>query len=194
MPGLVGGFGKDNLICLTILFDEVVRKTGLLSLQCAPLSSPPFSASSCSAKQVAKGSAWVAGVLGEDPRLISYNSTKAYGVPNSDGGNSDNKVVCSKFGSYLAGLIEGDGTFATHDKDSTVKKYNPMIIIVFKKSDYPLANYLRDITNSGSVLKKQNRGYVLWQIQDIFGVYTIVNIINGYMRTPKIEGLARTIF
>lgn len=191
MPGLVGGFGKENLICLTILFDEVVRKIGLLSLQYASLSSPPFSASS---PQAAEGSRGVAVVQGEDKRLINDIPKKAYGVPNSDGYNSDNKVVCSKFGSYLAGFIEGDGTFAVHDKDSTANKYNPMIIIVFKKSDYPLANYLRDITNSGSVMKKQNRGYVLWQIQDIFGVYTIVNIINGYMRTPKIEGLARTIF
>ena len=33
----------------------------------------------------------------------------------------------------------------------------------------------------------------MWQIQDIIGVYTIVNIINGYMRTPKIEALNRTI-
>ena len=41
--------------------------------------------------------------------------------------------------------------------------------------------------------KKPDRGYVLWQIQDIIGVYTIVNIINGYMRTPKVEALNRTI-
>ena len=33
----------------------------------------------------------------------------------------------------------------------------------------------------------------MWQIQDIIGVYTIVNIINGYMRTPKVEALNRTI-
>jgi hypothetical protein len=67
----------------------------------------------------------------------------------------------SKLGSYLAGLIEGDGTFAVHDKKSTAQKYNPKIIIVFKKSDYSLAKYLRDITNSGTVMVKQNRGYVL---------------------------------
>ena len=44
--------------------------------------------------------------------------------------------------------------------------------------------------------KKPDRGYVLWQIQDIIGVYTIVNIINGWlflMRTPKVEALNRTI-
>ena len=41
--------------------------------------------------------------------------------------------------------------------------------------------------------KKSERGYVLWKIQDLIGVYTIVNTINGYMRTPKIEALNRTI-
>ena len=40
----------------------------------------------------------------------------------------------SQLGSYLAGLIEGDGTFAVNDKKSTAKKYSPMIIIVFKKT------------------------------------------------------------
>jgi len=45
--------------------------------------------------------------------------------------------------SYLAGLIEGDGSFAVHDLNSKSKKYNPRIIIVFKKADLPLANYLK---------------------------------------------------
>lgn len=66
-----------------------------------------------------------------------------------------------QLGPYLAGLIEGDGTFAIHDKDSTVKKYNPVIIIVFKKADLPLANYLQKLTNSGRVYIKSERGYVL---------------------------------
>lgn len=105
--------------------------------------------------------------------------------------NEENKK--SNLGSYLAGLIEGDGTFAIHDKESTTKKYRPMIIIVFKKADLPLAEYLQKLTQCGTVYLKQNRGYVLWQIQDIVSVYTIITIINGYMRTPKIEALHRTI-
>ena len=99
----------------------------------------------------------------------------------------------SQLGSYLAGLIEGDGTFAVHDKKSTAKKYSPMIIVVFKKADLPLAEFLQSITNCGRVLIKADRGYVLWQIQDIISVYYIVTLINGYMRTPKIEALSRTI-
>ena len=52
---------------------------------------------------------------------------------------------------------------------------------------------MKNLTECGIVKKKPDRGYVLWQIQDIIGVYTIVNIINGYMRTPKVEALNRTI-
>jgi hypothetical protein len=96
-------------------------------------------------------------------------------------------------GSYLAGLIEGDGTFALHENNSTGRKYRPKIIICFKKADYALALYLQELTKCGAVYNMPSRGYILWQIQDIVAIYTIINIINGYMRTPKIEGLNRTI-
>ncbi|KAH7917094.1 homing endonuclease [Leucogyrophana mollusca] len=95
--------------------------------------------------------------------------------------------------SYLAGLIEGDGTISIHESNSTAKKYRPMIIVVFKKSDLPLANYLCELTQCGKVYIKPNRGYVLWQISDLLGVFKIINIINGYMRTPKHEALQRAI-
>lgn len=69
----------------------------------------------------------------------------------------------SELGPYLAGLIEGDGTIAVHDLQSrsTSKKYNPIIIVVFKKADLPLANYLQKLTNCGRVYIKPDRGYVL---------------------------------
>ena len=66
-----------------------------------------------------------------------------------------------QYGAYLAGLIEGDGTFAIHDIHSKAKRYNPMIIIVFKKADLPLANCLCKLTGCGNVYDKQDRGYVL---------------------------------
>lgn len=37
------------------------------------------------------------------------------------------------------------------------------------------------------------QGYVLWQIQKKEDVIKIINLINGYMRTPKIEALHRAI-
>lgn len=98
-----------------------------------------------------------------------------------------------QLGPYLAGLIEGNGTFAIHDPNSIVSKYRPMIIVVFKKSDLPLANYLCNLIQCGKVYIKPERGYILWQINDIVSVFKIICIINGYMRTPKNEALQRAI-
>lgn len=103
--------------------------------------------------------------------------------------NKKNNLLCS----YLAGLIEGDGTFAVHDTKSSAKKYYPMIIIVFNIKDLPLAIFLKSLTQCGTVEIKKERNYVLWKITDIKGVFQIVNLINGLMRTPKIEALYRTI-
>lgn len=99
----------------------------------------------------------------------------------------------SHFSSYLAGLIEADGCIAVHNKDSNAKLYRPKFIVVFNKADEPLAKKLASITESGTVYKKDNAGYVIWQIQKTEDVVKIINIINGYMRTPKIEALHRAI-
>ena len=99
----------------------------------------------------------------------------------------------SKIGPYLAGLIEADGSIAVHNKDSKAKKYNPKIIVVFSLADKPLADKLVSITSAGVVFSKENAGHVIWQIQKKEDVLKIVNLINGYMRTPKIEALHRAI-
>jgi len=106
----------------------------------------------------------------------------------------NNKGSINKnFGCYLTGLIEGNGTIAEHDKDSKSKKFRPKIIVVFHLTDKPLAERLAFITQSGKVYIKKNAGYVLWQIQKKEDVIRIIHIINGYMRTPKIEALHRAI-
>ena len=115
------------------------------------------------------------------------------GIGEDQDKNKNINLLRSQIGSYLAGLIEGDGTLVVHDPNSTTKKYTPKIIVVFKKADLPLANYLQNITQCGQVLIKPERGYVLWQIQDIVSIFTIASIINGFMRTPKVEALNRTI-
>lgn len=99
----------------------------------------------------------------------------------------------SKMGPYLAGLIEADGSFAIHDKDSKAKKYRPKILVVFSLPDEPLANKLASITNAGTVYSRKSSGCVIWHIQKIEDVIKIINLINGYMRTPKIEALHRAI-
>lgn len=91
-------------------------------------------------------------------------------------------LINNNFRSYLAGLIEGDGTI------SISKNHNPSINIVFNNKDFQLAEYLLEITQCGRISKKKGN-YVLWVISDLVGVYTILTLINGYMRTPKYEYL-----
>lgn len=124
-------------------------------------------------------------------KILKLN--KNYCNKNTKDENTNIEILKSQIGSYLAGLIEGDGTLSVHNPNSNTKKYNPKIIIVFKIADLPLANYLQNITKCGQVLIKPERGYVLWQIQDIISIFTIAYLINGFMRTPKIEALNRTI-
>jgi LAGLIDADG endonuclease/Cytochrome C and Quinol oxidase polypeptide I len=123
---------------------------------------------------------------------------------NNDNSNGNNIVIensnkksksSSILASYLAGLIEADGSIAIHDKNSKAKKYRPMIIIVFSLADKPLADKLATITQAGKVYpQKAGAGYLLWQIQKKEDVIKIINLINGYMRTPKIEALHRAIY
>ncbi len=124
----------------------------------------------------------------------NYNvqNSKQLSTVNTETVNTEQKT--SNFlGPYLAGLIEADGSIAVHDEESKVKKYRPMIIVVFSLADKPLADKLASITQAGKVYHKLNAGYVLWQIQKKQDVIKIINIINGYMRTPKVEALHRSI-
>lgn len=95
--------------------------------------------------------------------------------------------------SYLAGLIEGDGLIAVHDKNSKSRVYSPKIIIVFNINDRPLAVKLSSILKAGKVVNRYSAGHVLLQILAKQEVLKIINLINGNMRTPKIEALYRAI-
>ena len=156
MPGLVGGFGKENQIYITNLYlalaIQVVRS--YLNL----LTNASWRAATCFFSLTRLGP------HSSRPALIGVDELGSSFVP-ADLDNHYNRYLFrspneKNLGSYLAGLIEGDGTFAVHNKESTAKKYTPMILIVFKKSDLPFAQYLRDLTNCGIIMNKQ-AGYVL---------------------------------
>ena len=56
-----------------------------------------------------------------------------------------------------------------------------------------MADKLSNILQSGKVIDKPKAGHVLWEILAKEEVLKIINLINGYMRTPKIEALHRAI-
>lgn len=93
----------------------------------------------------------------------------------------------SSFGSYLAGLWEGDGHIwipvSTHAPSG--KKYTPHFSISFADSEYPLVLKLKFLIGGTIRHKRDNHTYVL-TVTSISGLITIIHLINGYLRTPKI--------
>lgn len=100
-----------------------------------------------------------------------------------------------RFASYLAGLIEGDGTIIVPKTERSPKGvlYYPSIQIVFDIRDFPLASILQSKLNHGSISRKKGTNAYIFTVNKFEGIILIVNIINGYMRTPKIYALHRLI-
>jgi len=117
---------------------------------------------------------------------ISYHQTRRY---------STNQIgINHSFGPYLAGLVEGDGYIGVQNPNSKTKViYRPKIIIAFNISDKPLAEKLSAELEVGKVINREKTGHVLLQILAKEEVLKIIHLINGYMRTPKIEALHRAI-
>ena len=108
-------------------------------------------------------------------------------------------ISCDKndimFRSYLAGLIEGDGTIVVPKTERSDKgKLNyPAIQIIFDLRDLPLALVIQSKLNHGSLSKKKGVNAYVLTINNFDGMILVVNLINGYMRTPKIKALYRLI-
>jgi len=167
MPALVGGFGNLKFTFTFNILSEALRVFKVINTLPSKLKNNIFN------------------------KILILN--KNYCSKNTTPQNIN--LLRSQIGPYLAGLIEGDGTICVQNLNNSrsTNKLTPKFIILFKKADLPLAKYLQNITKCGHVLIKPERGYVLWQIQDIVSIFTIVYIINGYFRTPQIEALNRTI-
>jgi len=106
--------------------------------------------------------------------------------------------VQQQIGAYLAGLIEGDGSIKVPDNriSSSGRWRYPTITIVFAAKDLPLAQLLAKIflgkIAQGGTKANPGNWYVL-TINRLASIYVIITLINGKMRTPKIEALNRLI-
>lgn len=111
--------------------------------------------------------------------------------------NSDNDDHLDDYqlGHYLAGLIEGDGSIIvpTKERSSSGKLTHPIIRIVFTIHDLPFAVKLQQVLGCGFIQKPKKGNYYLYEIQNIAGLLKLANLINGKMRTPKVEALNRLI-
>jgi hypothetical protein len=99
------------------------------------------------------------------------------------------------FASYLTGLIEGDGTIIVPStlRSSKGKLNYPSIQIVFPSKDIPLALLIQKTLGFGSLSKKKGLNAYVFSINNYDGLLLTINLINGNMRTPKINSLYKLI-
>ena len=90
-----------------------------------------------------------------------------------------------RFNSWLAGLIEGDGSIIVPKSRSTKNRKNyPRIQIAFHIKDKPLAEKLILIIGGGIFKISGNTVRIMWNRKA--DILKVIDKINGYMRTPKI--------
>ncbi len=101
------------------------------------------------------------------------------------------KNYISDFGSYLTGLIEGDGTIVVPITERSTKgKFNyASIQIAFPLKDFPLVIFIQIIIEHGSIHKKKHSASYILTINNLDGLIKVVSLINGNIRTPKIHDL-----
>jgi hypothetical protein len=139
--------------------------------------------------------------ISKNAHFICYNTvfisqirrfTSSYHLNNSKfSENSVKQNQLSNFSFYLAGLIEGDGTIIVPKTERSKKgKLNyPSIQIVFNLKDLPLALLVQKALGYGSLSRKKGVNAYILTINNNEGLILIVNLINGKMRTPKINAL-----
>jgi hypothetical protein len=99
------------------------------------------------------------------------------------------------FAQYITGLIEGDGTIHVPKTVRSVKgtiNY-PSIQIVFHLKDLPLALLIQKELGHGSLSKKKGANAYIYTVNNLEGLILLVSLLNGNMKTNKIEALHRLI-
>jgi len=99
------------------------------------------------------------------------------------------------FCSYITGLIEGDGTIIvpkTVRSPSGIANY-ASIEIVFDIRDLPIAVLIQRELGFGSVSQSKKTNACRLTIKNAVGLVTMVELMNGYLRTPKLVMFNRLI-
>lgn len=104
-------------------------------------------------------------------------------------------AMCIKnknFNSYFAGFLEGEGSFIVPPKlrDMKNRLLYAKIKVAFHLDDKPLAECFR--LNYGGHFEEHEH-FVVWTITKRDEILVICSIINGFLRTPKIQTFSRLI-
>ena len=110
-------------------------------------------------------------------------------IENKINTSDKNSNLKGNLGSYLAGLIEGDGSIYTSKND----KGGCMIVVVFTSKDLPLALKIKAVLGMGNIYKVKSKNAYTYVISNVLDLLKIIDLINGKMRTPKIKQLYKLI-
>lgn len=119
-------------------------------------------------------------ILKDRVKLIVYFSSMSINNNNNN------------FGSYLAGLFEGDGHIWIQ-KQKGSKSHNPRFCITFSLKNEALCKKLLEIIGSGFIRYKHSENACVLVVSPVVGLKKIVGLINGELRTPKIHQLHNLI-
>lgn len=115
---------------------------------------------------------------GEGEHKRNYSSSQENIPIISDHVPTHKKPVRDEeFGSYLAGLIEGDGYICLVG--------SPNFTISFHVNDAPLAYYIKKRVGFGTVSKVKDKNALIYRANKS-GTIKIAQLINGKLRTDKI--------
>jgi hypothetical protein len=79
-------------------------------------------------------------------------------------------------------------TFEYKKKDRVyTKRHNPRFCITFHIKDAPLANKLLNLLQYGHIAYRPKDNACVLTISEVRGLVKIINLINGELRTPKIN-------
>lgn len=111
-------------------------------------------------------------------------------LQGSEGPRFDNQL-----GPYLAGLIESDGSIyvpVSHKGSDGFLNY-PAVKIYFHQDDLPLAEHLQVKLGHGTVSGVSGEKTVVLSLNTEAGIKEVVDMTNGYYRTPKHEAFVKLV-
>lgn len=131
------------------------------------------------------------------PKLFYYENKKYLNtsIKKKHQNTYKNYKFNKNFASYITGLIEGDGSIIVPKTERSDKgKLNyPSIKLVFDLRDFPLAQIIQKTLGHGSIARMKGINAYLLTIIDYEGVLLLIHLLNGNMRTHKIELLYNLI-
>ena len=119
---------------------------------------------------------------------LSFNHMKSFKLIRNYSTSICNNYMLN---SYLTGLIESSGTFVIHNTKPKGKSRLPKLLVLFKLNDKFLVKELISITGIGVLCEQKSA--IIWQIHSKEDFLKLIFIINGFMRTPKINLLYKAI-